>query len=85
MTEDDIRAKVAHLVNMLKTEPSPKSPADAKILDAMIIGAELLGEVFVDIKRASDALEMANAETLKRNNPLWVMDPSTGVAEKVGP
>jgi hypothetical protein len=58
MTEDDMRAKVATLINMLKADKIQKlTAAERQMAEAMIIGAEMLGELFLDIKRAADALE----------------------------
>ncbi len=57
MTEDDMRAKVATLINMLKADKAPRTANDQQMAIAVIIGAELLGELLIDIKRAADALE----------------------------
>lgn len=57
MTETDVRAKVATVINMLKASPLPKGPAEIQMAEATIIGVELLGELFIDIKRIADALE----------------------------
>lgn len=57
MTEHEMQAKIATLLNMLTSQPKPKTPAEVQMAQAMIIGAELLGELFIDIKRAANALE----------------------------
>lgn len=59
MTETDVRAKVATVINMLKAAPPPpkQTPDEIHMAEAMIIGVELLGELFIDIKRIADALE----------------------------
>jgi hypothetical protein len=58
MTEDDMRAKIAAVINMLKADKTQKmTPPERQMADAMIIGAELLGELLIDIKRSANALE----------------------------
>jgi len=57
MTETEMRARIATVINMLKESPTPRTPVEAQMAHATIIGAELLGELLIDIKRAAEALE----------------------------
>lgn len=58
MTEDKMRAKINVLANrLLKDRDKARTKTGEEFAELMLLGLELLGEVFIDIKRIADAAE----------------------------
>jgi len=58
MNEQEMRAKIATIVNRLTAErDKAQTKVDEQFAEAIIAGVQLLGELFIDIKRIADAVE----------------------------
>jgi len=58
MTEQEMRTKIAAVVNHLTAErDKAQTKVDEQFAEVLIAGVQLLGELFIDVKRIADAAQ----------------------------
>jgi len=57
MQVSEMQAKIAVAKAKIAAEMKMTSAEDAKAAEFMLLGLDLVGEVFIDLKRCADALE----------------------------